>query len=204
VTEVADVFVYDSLDSVRSATGLGYPDWFAGSVWAGSVHLLASPALARNHQDLYEIFVHELNHLLVARYVAALSLSEAGEQGVAVPSWLGEGMAGLAAGQLTGQRRSSFIARVSDVTLTLPKLSQLVTGFDTNPVEGRYEYAFSLAEYLTGSYGPDTLRQVLEGVGEGSDPLRALEGVTGQTIDDFTRAWHRWLRDGMPVEDAGS
>ncbi len=62
---------------------------------------------------------------------------------------------------------------------------------------------FSLAEYLTGRYGPDSLRQLLKAIGEGGEPLEALEDVTGQTVDDFTCSWHRWLRDGMPAGSAG-
>ncbi len=201
VTEAVSVYVYDSLAHVKQATGRDYPEWFAGTVWwqstpgDGSVLVLSSRALERNGQDRYEILVHETNHLLVIRYVYSLSGGEVGAG--AIPSWLTEGMAGLAAGQLSGSRRSAFAARVTGTGTELPDLSELVTSFDINTVEGCYDYAFSLAEYLTRRFGPDTPRKTLEAIARGLQPLDALEVVTGQRAADLTAAWHEWLRAGL-------
>ncbi len=99
-------------------------------------------------------------------------------------------------------RRESFPAWVENPAWTgltggwpsNPALDQLVTGFDTNPVECRCEYAFSLAEHLTGRYGPDSLRQLLEAIGEGGEPLEALEDVTPE-------AQATWWRGGVGDAD---
>ncbi len=123
-------------------------------------------------------------------------------RGVVVPpiAWLSEGMAGLAAGQLQGHRREGFLSWL--VGASLPALDALVEGFATNPVRGRCEYAFSLAEYLTARWGLDALRRLVDLLCDGLDRKAALEELTGQSVEQFTASWHRWLPGGIK-DDTG-
>ena len=194
LTDKVSVWVYDSLASLSAATGQDLPDWFAGMATADGVIVLSSEALAKNQQDLSVIFVHELNHFLLMRYIAARS----GGSLEGLPSWLGEGTAGLAARQFSGGRRAGFLASLPAPPATLATLSQLTVGFTVNPLPWRYEYAYSAAEYLVRMYGADAPRRLIDFICAGATPEEAITQLTGLSVKDFEAAWHAWLRAGMP------
>jgi hypothetical protein len=193
LTDKVSVWVYDSLASLSAATGQGYPDWFVGTVTGDGVIILSSEAMARNNppKDLCTIFVHELNHYLLSRYVTATS----GRLLTDLPAWLAEGLAGLAAHQLSGP---AFLSSLPASPAPLPSLAEVALGFGPSEMPLRYPYAFSAAEYLVRMYGADAPRRLIDFICAGATPEEAITKLTGLSVKDFEAAWHAWLRAGMP------
>ncbi|MDI6825462.1 MAG: hypothetical protein QME87_14090 [Bacillota bacterium] len=102
-------------------------------------------------------------------------------------------MAGLAASQLVGPSRSRFLDSVPADPAALPSLSELTPGFNITSAPMRYEYAYSLAEFLNG-FGPGALRKVIDSICDGATPEEALTAVTGLKPEEFRKAWHAWLQ----------
>jgi hypothetical protein len=194
LTDKVSVWVYDSLVSLSAATGQGYPDWFVGTVTGDGVIILSSEAMARNNppKDLYTIFVHELNHCLLSRYVAATG----GQLLSDLPAWLAEGLAGLAAHQLSDP--AAFLSSLPASPAPLPSLAEVALGFGPSQMPLRYPYAFSAVEYLAHAHGADAPRHLIDFICAGATPEEAITKLTGLSVKDFEAAWHAWLRAGMP------
>lgn len=184
------VYVYDSLATLESALGASLQSWTIGLFSGGAVHLVSPTGVRGRQIDLYEIFVHELNHGLLIQYC-----TERSGRPVRLPAWLWEGTAGLAAGQLSGERRAGLAAEAK--YHAPPGLADLAMGFDVNQVPFRYEYAFSLAEYLTHEHGADALVRVLDLMCDGETADDALYAVTELSRTTLETKWHEWLARGL-------
>ena len=194
LTDKVSVWVYDSLESLSATTGQGYADWFVGMATGDGVIILSSEAMARNNppKDLYTIFVHELNHYLLSRYVTATSGRLLTDH---LPAWLAEGLAGLAADQLSGP---AFVSSLLASPAPLPSLAEVALGFGPSQMPLRYPYAFSAVEYLAHAHGADAPRRLIDFICAGATPEEAITKLTGLSVKDFEAAWHAWLRAGMP------
>ena len=192
LTDKVSVWVYDSLASLSAATGQVYLDWEVGMATGDGVIILSSEAMARNNQDLYTIFVHELNHYLLSRYVTATSGRLLTDH---LPAWLAEGLAGLAADQLSGP---AFVSSLPASPAPLPSLAEVALGFGPSQMPLRYPYAFSAVEYLAHAHGADAPRRLIDFICAGATPEEAITKLTGLSVKDFEAAWHAWLRAGMP------
>lgn len=186
-----DVYVYDSLDSLRAAVSPNGPDWTIGLISGGAVHLVSPSGVTYRKVDLVQVCVHELNHELFGRYLGAKV-----EHGRRLPAWLSEGTAELAAGQLTKEIRADLATRYKAAT-DLPTLADLEPDFASNPLQDCYALSAALAEYLTKQYGPDALVKLADTIAEGASFREAVEGLTGLTLDGFTNKWHDWVRNGL-------
>ncbi|MDP2872370.1 MAG: peptidase MA family metallohydrolase [Bacillota bacterium] len=191
MSEQVDVFIYDSGISLSAAVGEALPDWVVGTWRGGAVHLITQGPNTREGQPLlFEYLTHELNHAILSRYLQVRALKL-----VAVPAWLPEGMAGLAARQLSGARRAGFASEAARAQP--PALTDLARTFTHNQVQYRYEYSFAFCEYLCGRFGAETLRHLVDAICEGATPSTALELATGQEMATLTASWHAWLQGGL-------
>lgn len=192
------VYVFESKQQLGAAAHRPPSARLLGTTYANAVLMVSSAE--RSDQSFYQLLVHELNHLLLWRYARARDPAPA-----AIPAWLSEGMAGLAAGQLEGRRREDFFRSQPSLSrvLGLPTPGDLAEAFNTSPVAGHwrqwtYEYAFALAEYLTMRHGPDALRRLVDMIGDGLSSAGALVELTGVTVEELTLDWHGWLLRRMP------
>jgi hypothetical protein len=199
LTDKVSVWVYDSLASLRAATGQFYPDWRVSEVTLDGVIILSSQAIARNNQDFHRIFVHELNHYLLSRYVTA-----GGRRLTDLPTWLAEGVAGLASGQLSGGLRNTFLWSLPAPPAALPSLAEVALGFGPRQMPLRHEYAFSAVECLARTHGAGAPRRLVDLICAGATPEEAITKITGRPVKDFEVAWHAWLRAWMPIPAAGT
>jgi hypothetical protein len=181
------VFVYDSQTSMAAATGTEQISWVIGRFHGDAVHLVSPAGVPGRQFDLCQVYVHELNHGLLAHYIAQSS----GRQ-IALPAWLSEGLAGFAAGQLSGSRREGFARSIG--SRTLPALSELADTFTKNPIEYAHEYSFSVAEYLTITFGRDALVKLVDGICRGSSADSVIPAVFGAKTAEIEAGWHAWLR----------
>jgi hypothetical protein len=186
-----DIYVHESLTSLSAAVGRPVPDTVRGFWHGGAVHLVTQGPNTRDGQPLLlELLIHELNHGMLARYVQARA-----RQQVRIPAWLGEGMAGVAARQLTAERRAHFANAAAG--MRLPSLADLVGQFAGDSAQFRYELSFALCEYLCGRFGLDTLQRIVDGMCDGMGPDTALEAASGQELTALMADWHAWLRGGL-------
>lgn len=183
----ATVFVFRSLRDLEAAIGQDLPEWIVGMTVGDSVLILSSSSM---DQKFSSILTHELNHLYLGRYLLAVAEEADGAPG-SVPAWLSEGMAGLAANQYIGN-----LQLVNESSSVLPTLDQLATPFRDNPTPQCYQFAYSVAEYMTQYAGPSALRDMVDLVATGKAWEDALKIVTGLSVDEFTASWHAWLRTG--------
>jgi hypothetical protein len=71
-------------------------------------------------------------------------------------------------------------------------------GFTLSTLASRYDYAFSVAEYLVRTHGAGAPRRLIDFICAGATPEEAITKLTGLSVKDFEAAWHAWLRAGMP------
>ncbi len=183
------VYIYNSQENFGAGSGTRVQSWSVGAFAGGAVHLVSPSGVAGRDLDLYQIYVHELNHGLFQQY----AWERAGRL-PPLPAWLLEGTAGLAAGQLDAGARKALMTDAAKGPL--PALDELAEGFATNAITYRYQYAYSLAEYLVHEYGPDVLARLVDALCDGLRPGEAVRQVTGDTQAKVESGWRAWLSRG--------
>ena len=129
---------------------------------------------------------HEITHLVIDTRTSNCL-------GVRLPTWLSEGLATAAAGELTQEDHKLLLDRIERGTL--PRLVSLAGGFSANTDEARVAYIQSAAVlfYLVESFGPEKLDQLLSliQIGKNADP--ALLQVYGLDTGGVDQSWRASL-----------
>jgi len=146
------------------------PDW-AGGIYDGKIRLPLG-GLSRLTPDAKRVLVHELTHAVI----------HSKSRGAA-PRWLHEGVAQMAEGRKVLPSETAAIAKELE-GLPPERLADLPFS---------YPRSLSLVQYLAGRSGFDSLVEVLDRIGRGADPERALREVYGQGYAALAQAWTRAL-----------
>ena len=152
--------------------------------------LLPDRVIRYPYDDLAELFLHEVAHVLSHRAAG----------GAELPRWFREGVALHAArGWTLADRRHALAAGLSGGPATL---SELEAAFGGSPGEvGRaYSLAGFLVEELVQDRGSDVVARILRRVRYGADFPTAFEETAGSTLASWSsgvwrryRIWYRWV-----------
>ena len=175
----AKIYIYASFDDLRGA--LVYPQEWTGGVAFSDYGVIAIGISPDNLAWGKRAMAHELSHLVVHQAVF-------GPFGL-IPTWLDEGLALYAEGELRSDLRERFDEAMSRNELI--SVRSLSSSFPTDPDEARLSYAesFSLVGFLLDSYGRDRMLELLDVFQGGSGYDDALTQVYGFDMDGLNELW---------------
>ena len=176
-------FVYESAEDLRSAV-LFSQAWTGGLAFTSRNILLITvdPAELDTH---IPGMIHELAHLLVSE----LTFNCFGD----LPTWLEEGLAMYAEGDLTDHQRISLEdAIASDDLISLRSLN---SSFPTDHSGAHLSYvqSWSLVNYLITVYGWPKMQRLLDVFAEGATYEQAIKKVYRMDLDGLQAAWLKSL-----------
>ena len=176
-------FVYESPEDLRSAV-LFSQAWTGGLAFTSRNILLITvdPAELDTH---IPGMIHELAHLLVSEF----TFNCFGD----LPTWLEEGLAMYAEGDLTDHQRISLEdAIASDDLISLRSLN---SSFPTDHSGAHLSYvqSWSLVNYLITVYGWPKMQRLLDVFAEGATYEQAIKKVYRMDLDGLQAAWLKSL-----------
>jgi hypothetical protein len=173
------LYIYANTDDMKDAI-LYEPSWTGGMAYAD--HDIVIIGISQRDLEWGRTTIaHELTHVLVGH----LTFSCLGD----VPTWLNEGLAVYAEGELGSASQSQLNEAIrSDQLLTVRSLSG---GFSEVPSRAylSYSQSYSIVKFLIETYGQDRMNSLLIALRDGSTVDDALMDVYGFDIDGLENAW---------------
>jgi len=181
--QLAKIYIYASFEDLRGA--LVYPQEWTGGIAFSDYIVIAIGISPDNLIWGKRAMVHELSHLVVHQAVF-------GPFGL-IPTWLDEGLAVYAEGELRSDLREQFDEAISRNELI--SVRSLSSSFPTDPDEARLSYAesFSLVDFLLDEYGSEKMSDLLGVFKAGSSYDDALIQVYGFDMDGLDAQWRASL-----------
>ncbi len=185
--------IYASAEQVRKAA-LKLPEWAAGVAYPeyGSILLGIPPG-----QDEWSkrSIAHELAHLVTGERIFNC-------YGNTLPTWLEEGLAVYAEGELEAYRMDSVTNALK--TGKLPELRSLAAGFAADSQLAQLEYSQGgvMVSYLLDTYGAEKMAGLLAAMQSGMLVDKALAQVYGLDTAGLDNAWRASLGFTPAVESS--
>ena len=178
-----DIYIYASSEDLRGA--LVYPQEWTGGVAFPDYRVIVIGISPDNLAWGERTVAHELSHLVVHQSIF-------GPFGV-IPTWLDEGLAVYAEGELSADFRGRLDEAISRKQLI--SVRSLSSSFPTDPTEARLSYAesFSLVNFLIDNYGKEKMFELLGVFQTGADYDEALILVYGFDMDGLDARWRASL-----------
>lgn len=179
----AKIYIYASFEELRGA--LVYPFEWTGGLAFTDYGIIAIGISPDNLTWGKRTIAHELAHLVVHQAVF-------GPYGD-LPTWLDEGLASYAEGELRSDFQFQLNEAISEDELF--SVRSLSSSFPTDPDEARLSYAqsYSLVQFLLDNYGRDKILELLDVFKEGSGYDDALLQVYGFDMDGLNALWRASL-----------
>jgi hypothetical protein len=168
------------------------PEWADGTAWPeeGLIFLRSPRARGGATTPLTQVLDHEVVHILLGR---AFAVQGRGPQ-AAVPHWLQEGMARLMAREY-GPEGTRTLAESG----SLPRLSELTSGFPRSPAAAQVAYAASadFLAFVQQEHGEGSVHALVARMSRGEDAGQALQAATGRSLAELEAAWRDDWRDPL-------
>ncbi len=123
---------------------------------------------------------HEMSHILIGQFTD----NPLG----GLPTWLDEGLAMYAEGDLRGDNQRELDRAIRDNTLISVRSLSGYPG-DPNMVDLFYGEVYSVVDFLIDTYGPEKMDQLLQTFREGVYQEDALQEVYGFGLDELDDQW---------------
>ena len=186
LTAPVKAFVYESADDLRGAV-LFPQSWTGGLAFRSHNILLIAVDPGEFDTDISGM-IHELAHLLVSE----LTFNCFGD----LPTWLEEGLAMYAEGDLTDYQRISLEAAIaSDDLISLRSLNSSFPA-DHSGAHLSYVQSWSLVDYLITAYGWPKMQSLLNMFAEGATYEQAIKRIYRMDLDGLQAAWFQSLEHG--------
>ena len=187
LTAPVKAFVYKSADDLRGAV-LFPQSWTGGLAFTTHNILLITVDPEEFDTDISGM-IHELAHLLVSD----LTFNCFGD----LPTWLEEGLAMYAEGDLTDYQRISLEAAIaSDDLISLRSLNSSFPA-DHSGAHLSYAQSWSLVDYLITAYGWPKMQSLLDMFAEGATYEQAIKRVYRMDLGELQAAWFQSLEHGL-------
>ncbi len=177
--EPVNLYIYGDTADMRDAI-LYEPGWTGGVAYAD--HSIVIIGIAEEHLEWgLDTIVHELTHVLVGHF----TFSCLGD----IPTWLNEGLAVYAEGELDSYSQAQFDdALAKDELFTIRSLSG---GFseDSDKAHLSYTQSRQVVEFMVKSYGQEKMNALLLTLSEGTTIDGALMKVYGFDLEGLEREW---------------
>lgn len=192
------IFIYGSHNDLLEAIAVGADEWTGGQAFAeqGVVVMGVSP------YDLewgLKATTHELTHLIIHQATD----NPYGD----LPRWLDEGLAvyNEDTSQLDEQFRYTFEEAVrSDTLMTLQTISSNFPA-DSEAANLAYGQSGAVVKFIVDTYGPETMKELLDIFAEGALYDAALKEALGVDTDGLDNAWRASLNlPPLPADQTGA
>ena len=179
LTAPVKAFVYESSDDLRGA--VLFPQSWTGGLAFTSHNILLITVDPAEYDTYISGLIHELAHLLVTE----LTFNCFGH----LPTWLEEGLATYAEGDLADyQRRALDEAKAANDLISLRSLNSSFPA-DHSGANLSYAQSWSLVDYLIAEYGWSRMQRLLDVFAEGTTYEKAIGKAYEMDLDDLERAW---------------
>lgn len=181
----ARIYIYDGSQDLLGA--LVYPQEWTGGVAFTEFSTIAIGISPKNLDWGKGAIAHELAHLAIHHFIF-------NGYGVELPTWLDEGLAMHAEGELSGDFQYNLEESIANDTLFSVK--SLCSSFPAQDSEARLAYAqsYSLVEYLLEEQGgQEKMLDLLEAFSQGSGYVEALDKVYGLDIEQLDSLWQDYI-----------
>lgn len=184
VEKAVKIFIYGSHGDLMGALEEGAKEWTGGQTFAeqGIVVIGVSPD---NLEWGKRATVHELTHV-VMHQVTDTPLG-------GLPTWLDEGLAMYAEGDLEPIYRAELNEAIESNTLI--SVRSLSSSFPADPDLASLSYAesYSLVEFILDHYGSEKMTQLIDIFRQGAYYDDALQEALGVDTGGLEDAWRAWL-----------
>jgi len=184
---VVNIYIYANSEDLRGS--MIYPQEWTGGV-AFTRYGIIAIGIVPNLYDLEwgkRVIAHELTHLVIHR-VTFNPYSD-------LPTWLDEGLAMWAEGELGSELATVFYkAKLDNKLISVRSLSSPFSAYG-DEASLAYAQSYWLLEYLIDNYGRDKMFELLNTFRQGSGYDEALERVYGFDMDELDAQWRAALED---------
>jgi hypothetical protein len=190
----AKIYIYESTGDLRGA--MIYPQEWTGGVAFTRYGTIAIGIAPDNLNWGKRTIAHELTHLVIHQ----MTLNPYND----LPTWLDEGLAMYAEGELEPEFMSYLNKAIADENLI--SVRSLSSPFSAYTDESLLSYAqsYSLVEFLINNYGQDKMLELLKTFNQGSSYDGALEKAYGFNMDGLDSLWRDHVTMlALPIEDKG-
>jgi len=173
------VFVYPNAEELRSAV-LFTQEW-TGALAFWDYNIILIPVRSDNLEWAKRTLAHEITHLLVRE----ATFGPFGD----IPTWLKEGLAQYAEGEMEEYHRKVLDNAIKEDKLI--SVRSLGSGFPADPDQASLAYtqSLSLVSYLVETYGWAKMQELLAVFKEGSTYDNALQKVYSFNTDGLEEQW---------------
>ena len=184
VTEPMRLYVYASARDMALAVPSRSETFDARTTTLGMAMGHGALVLLGDDENLEGTTAHELSHLVV-HSVTDNPFSD-------IPTWLDEGLAMYAEGQLPANNRRALAEAVRRGSLISLRSMTSYPG-DPALVNLFYGEAHSVVEFMVREYGAEAMSQLLSLIGQGVDIDEALARAYGFGVDELEDKWRASL-----------
>lgn len=173
------LYIYKDFDDLRDAI-LFEPSWAGGLAYSGFAIVIIGIS-PDNLEWGVDTISHEFAHVMVGNAVDHCYSS--------IPTWLNEGLAMYAEGDLDDNSEYLLHEAIEDDRLL--SVRSLSDSFAEHSEMARLSYAqsYSLVDFLIVTYGPDAMLALLQAFQDGYRYDTALEKIYGFDADGLDRKW---------------
>ncbi len=174
-----DLFIYPNYDDMREAI-LYEPSWTGGMAFPEQNIFIMGISSADMEWNKNTV-IHELTHILIGHFTFSCI-------GI-VPTWLNEGLAMYAEGELDARSQSQLDAAIASNNLIT--LRSLNGGFSELPDKANLSYSQSqsVVKFLIQTYGRQKMTELLTALRDSKPIDEALMEVYGFDTDGLEDAW---------------
>ena len=184
------LYIYANAVDLQGA--LANPDTWTGGITLPAYDTIMIGIAEDNLDWGMRAVAHELGHLVVGQIV----YSPFGT----LPTWLNEGTAMNAEGEMTSSFQQSLDSAISGNTLFSVRSIASTFPADSSDAKLCYAESYSVVRFLTDNYGSEKLLVLLDVFKQGSTDDEALKQVYGFDTDGLNEAWRASLGLGPQPE----
>lgn len=177
------IFVYPDSDELRSAV-LFTQEW-TGALAFSEYNIVLIPVTSSNLDWAKRTLAHEITHLLVQEAI----FGPFGD----IPTWLNEGLAQYAEGEMEEYQRQALDDAIKEDKLL--SVRSLGSSFPADPNQANLAYtqSLSLVSFLIDNYDWTKTRELLAIFKEGSTYDKALQKVYSFDINSLEEQWRVYI-----------
>ncbi len=179
------VFITPSKEVFQKMVGENIPQWSDGI--AAPIHntiILKSPRWIPSETDNKAIATHELTHIILARAV----------KGNPIPRWFNEGLAVYYSGE-KGYASSTLVSKalLTDSIIPLNDIDEVLQ-FHVDKAQLAYQESYLAIDYLMNQYGSDSVKKIIQKLGDGLNLNQALLRVIDLDLWEFEDEWLDYIK----------
>jgi len=182
LTQPVYLYLCNSFDSYRQVVGKNVPLWSAGLAYPNRNLIILKTVASEN--NYLNTAVHELTHIITHKMT----------KGNKLPRWLDEGLAVYFSNEK--EFASSSLISKALISNSIIPLSDIDHVLSFNPAQAQlaYQESYVAVIYLHKKYGKNSVRAILNRIGQGDSIDKAFIHSIGMDSWDFELLWYNYIQ----------